>query len=281
MSDVKTFCFPEGGTSNGLEAALLANGGMGGMNNPIWALVFLAFLGRNGLWGNNGEGNAQMSALQAQMNTNNGQQLIMDAIKGNNGAIHELATTLNCNTNAIQAAVNGVQSAISCVGNQVGMTSAQVINAIQAGNMQLANTLQTCCCQQKELTLTQGYENRINNLQQSQLIQNGFCSIGYEAAQNANSIKQAINDQTIALDNKIDALESARKDREIAALTAALATSNARAERAAELAPILKQLEEIKAKQPNTVAVPYPQLTAVPNYYLNGYYTGNTNGGFL
>lgn len=285
MSDVKTMVFPEmGGTGNGLETALLANGGGGMWNNPIWALVFLAFLGRNGIWGGNGENNCQLSQIQSQLNSNQGQTLLMDAIKGNNGAVHELATTLNCNTNAIQTAISGVQSAIGNVGNQVGMTSAQVINAIQSGNMQIANTLQTCCCNIKEMVTTQGYENRINNLQQSQLIQSGFCQVGYEAAQNANGIRQAINDQTIALDNKIDALESARKDREIATLTAQLATANARAERQAELAPILKQLEEIKCKQPNVVTLPYSCATAIPTAlaYQYGYYGANpTGGGFL
>lgn len=266
MSDVKAMVFPEmGGNSNALETALLANnGGMNGFNNPLWALIFLAFLGRGG-FGFNGEGNCQMSQIQSQLNTNQGQQLLMDAIKGGTGAVRELASALNCDTNAVQSAINGVQSAICNVGNSVGYNAMQTINAINSGNAGLANTLQSCCCDIKQQTLTQGYENRINNLQQSQQIQSGFCQVGYEAAQNANGIKQAIGEQTLAVLGKIDAQESARKDREIATLTAQLATVNARAERAAELAPIMAAINDIKCKQPTTYNVPYQPFTAVPN----------------
>ena len=36
------------------------------------------------------------------------------------------------------------------------------------------------------------------------------------------------------------------------------------------LAPIQKEVSEIKAAQPATVSVQYPSLTAVPSYYLYG-----------
>lgn len=285
MNETKTFYFPEGGNS-GLETALLANGGMGGgmWNNPIWAIVFLAALRNGGIFGNNCENNCQLSQIQATLNTNQGQTLLMDAIKGNNGAIHELATTIGCNHNAVISAINGVQSAICSVGNQVGYNAMQTINAINSGNASLANQLSSCCCDMKQLVTTQGYENRIANLQQSQLIQNGFCQIGYEAAQNANGIKQAINDQTIALDNKIDSLESARKDREIASLTAQVATLTARAERKEELDPIKKALADIQCKQPSVVTLPYSCATAVPTALaaqlgLYGAYGFNGNQG--
>lgn len=276
MSDVKTMVFPEVGSgSNALETALLAGGGgMNGFNNPLWALIFLAFLGRNGgLWGGNGENNCQLSQIQAQLNSNQGQQLLMDAIKGNNSAVHELATTLNCDVNAITTAINGVQSAICNVSNQVGMSSAQVINAIQSGNSQLAG-----------IVTNMGYENRIANMQQTSVIQNGFAQIGFQSAQDTCAIKQNATDNTGRILAKLDAIEDSRKDREIASLTAQLTAANSRAERAAELAPINKALADIQCRQPSVVTVPYPNVTAVPTalayqYYGNGYY--NTNGGFL
>lgn len=263
----------ECGGSDSATMAAMMNGGGGMWNNPIWAIVFLAALRNGGLFGNDG-GNgyhSQLSQIQDTLNTNQGNTLLMDAIKGNATSIGQLATTLNCNYNAVQGAINAVQSAIASVGNQVGMGQMQTINAVQAGNTAIANQIATCCCENKQLVLTQGYENRINNLEQSNMIQNGFCQIGYEAAQNANGIKQAIADQTLSVIGKIDAQESARKDREINALTAQLATVNARAERAAELAPIYKTLEEIKSKQPNTVPVQWPQLVGVPASQLYGY----------
>lgn len=277
--------FPEvGGGNSALETALLANGGGNGFNNPWWALIFLAFLGRNGGVFGSGDNNCQLSQIQATLNTNQGQTLLMDAIKGNNGAIHELATTLNCNTNAIQAAINGVQSAICNVGSQVGYNAMQTINAINSGNSALANQLASCCCDVKQLVTTQGYEGRINNLQQSQLIQNGFSQVGYASAEQTCALKQNNNENTNRIIAKLDAIEDSRKDREIASLTAALTASNSRAERASELEPIKKALADIQCKQPNTVTTAYSPFVAVPNcvaaqYGVYGAYGLNGNQG--
>ena len=284
------YVFGDGGNTNAaLTTAALLNGGMGGMNgmnSPFWALIILAFLRNGGLWGNNGENNSQLSQIQDTLNTNQGNQLIMSAIQGNATSIKELASLIGCNHNAVTAAINGVQGAICNVGNQLGMTSAQVINAINNGNMSLANTLQSCCCDIKTTVNTQGYENRIANLQQSQLIQNGFAQVGYASAEQTCAIKQNATDNTSRIIDKLDAIEDARKDREIASLTAQLATVNARAERQAELAPIVQKLNDIQCKQPNTVTVPYQPFVTVPNcvawnasiYGLNPYANGGNFG---
>lgn len=269
FSTPECYVFGNNDSNSLTTAALMNNGGFGGgaWNNPIWALAFLAFLGRGFGFDGNGWGgnNSQLSQIQDTLNTNQGNQLLMSAINGNATSIKELASAIGCNHNAVVAAINGVQNAIGGVGNQVGMTSAQVINAIQNGNMQLANTLQSCCCDIKTTVNNQGYENRLANLQQSQLIQNGFSQVGYASAEQTCAVKQAIADQTLAVLNKLDAQEDARKDREIASLTAQLATVNARAERQAELAPITQKLNDIMCKQPNTVTVPYQPFVTVPN----------------
>lgn len=272
---------PEGNNNNDfLLGSLMNNGGGfgGGMNNPFWAIVLLAFL-RN--WGGFGgeNGNCQLNAIQEQLNTNHGQTLLMDAIKGNQSAIHELATTIGCNHNAVTAAINGVQSAICSVGNQVGMSSAQVINAIQNGNMSLANTLQNCCCDVKQLVTTQGYESRINNIQQSNMITKGFGDIAFGTQAQTTALAANNDANTRAILGKLDQIEDSRKDREINALTAALTAANSRAERQAELAPIYQQLNDIKCKQPETVTIPYSPVVGVPScvaynaalYGLGGY----------
>lgn len=239
-------------------------------NNPIWAIVFLAALRNGGIFGNDNNGSNQLDAIQAQLASNQNSTLLMDAIKGNASAAHELASSLNCDTNAITQAINSVQASICNVSNQVGMSSAQVINAIQNGNMSLANTLQSCCCDVRQDVLRMGYENQINNLQQSQLIQNGFSQLGYNNAENTCAIKQAIANQTIAITGAIDAQESARKDREITSLTAQLAAATARAERQAELAPLYKAVNDIQCRQPDTVTLPYSCATAVPTNLIYG-----------
>lgn len=272
---------PEGNNNNDFLLGSLMNGGggFGNMNSPFWAIILLAFL-RNGFGFGNGEnGNCQLNAIQEQLNTNHGQTLLMDAIKGNQGAIHELATTIGCNHNAVTAAINGVQSAICSVGNQVGMSSAQVINAIQNGNMSLANTLQNCCCDVKQLVTTQGYENQINNIQQSNMITKGFGDIAYGTQAQTTALAANNDANTRAILGKLDQIEDSRKDREINALTAALTAANSRAERQAELAPIYQQLNDIKCKQPETVTIPYSPVVGVPScvaynaalYGLGGY----------
>lgn len=284
MTDTKTYVFPEGGNNDMLTAAMM-NGGMnGGMwNNPIWAIVFLAALRNGGIFGGDCGSKSQLSQIQDTLNTNQGNTLLMDAIKGNATAIGQLAGNIGCDFNSVRTAINSVQSAICGVGNQVGMSSASVINAINSGNMALTNTLQSCCCDVKTDVIKMGYENQINNLQQSQLIQNGFSQVGYASAEQTCSLKQNANDNTNRVIAKLDSIEDSRKDREIASLTAALTAANSRAERQAELAPIYKALGDIQCKQPNTLTIPYSPVTAVPNcvawqaaYGING--LGLNNG---
>lgn len=259
MSDSKTYVFgSEGGGNSAIDPNLLlmnGGGGFGGawMNNPIWAIVFLAFL-RGGIWGGNETGTTGFVSSQ-----------LGQAIAGNANAISNLSTALNCSIGQVQTAIGQVQAAVQNLANQNGMNSMQIINAVNAGDAALTSALQSCCCDLKTVVNTQGYENRINNLQQSQLIQNGFSQVGYAAAEQTCAIKQNNTDNTNRVIAKLDAIEDSRKDREIASLTAALTAANSRAERQAELAPIYKQLNDIACKQPATIPVQYQPFTTIPN----------------
>lgn len=284
MTDEKCYVF--GGDNNALTTALLANGGgmNGAWSNPLWALIVLGFLGNN-FGGNWGGGNSQLSQIQDTLTTQNGNQLLMSAIQGNATSIKELASLIGCNHNAVQTAINGVQSAICNVGNQVGMTSAQVINAINNGNMSLANTLQNCCCDIKTLVQTQGYENRINNIEQSNMITKGFGDIAFGLQSQTTALAANQDANTRAVLAKIDAVEDSRKDREIASLTAQVATLTARAERTAEKADTDKRIDAIACRLPQTVTLPYSCATAVPTSMVYGLYGagqfGLNNGGIF
>ena len=239
----------------------MMNGGGGfggnGFNNPFWALVLLAFLRNNFGWGGDGNGsNCSAAFVSSQLG---------QAIAGNANALSNLSTHLDCSIGQVQTGIAALQSAIQSVAHQTGMSGMQVINAIQSGNTAIANQISQCCCDNKLLTTSQGYENRINNLQQSQLIQNGFNQIGYAAAEQTCAIKQNQTDNTSRVLAKLDAIEDSRKDREISSLTAALTAANSRAERQSELAPIYKALADIQCKQPSTFSVPYQPFTAIPN----------------
>ena len=258
----KTYVFPEGnGSSLDPNIVAMMNGGGGfggnGFNNPFWALVLLAFLRNNFGWGGDGNGgNCSAAFVSSQLG---------QAIAGNANALSNLSTHLDCSIGQVQTGIAALQSAIQSVANQTGMSGMQVINAIQSGNTAIANQISQCCCDNKLLTTSQGYENRISNLQQSQLIQNGFNQIGYAAAEQTWAIKQNQTDNTSRVLAKLDAIEDSRKDREISSLTAALTAANSRAERQSELAPIYKALADIQCKQPSTFSVPYQPFTAIPN----------------
>ena len=280
MSDSsKVFMIPDGFNGNSqvdpnlLLTTIMNNGGFGGNGNWIWILFLLVLFGRNG-W-NNGTGDGT-GFLSNQITNTAGRDLLMQAIANNGTRLGELASTLNCDINSVKTAINTVQSAINQVGNQVGMSSADIKNAVTMGNMQLAQQIAQCCCDNKLLVQGMGYEGQIRDLQNTsaitgridQLSNNviqGFNTTSYQTAQQTCSLQNGLRDQTQTILNKLDAIEDSRKDREIADLTAKLTASTSRAERAAELAPIYKYLSDIQCKQPNTVTVPYQPFVTVPN----------------
>ena len=288
MSDSKVFMIPDATTGCGnstfdpnlLLTSMMNNGGFGGNGNWIW-VIFLFFLfgwrGNNGFGGNGGDCGAMGTGYLSNQITNTaGRDLLMQAINGNGAAVQNLASTLNCDINSIKCAINGVQSSISQVGNQVGMSAADVKSAITTGNMQIAQQLAQCCCDNKLLITNMGYEGQIRDMQNTaqvtgridQLansVTQGFSTASYQTAQQTCALQNGLRDQTQTILNKLDAIEDDRKNRQIADLTAQLTAANSRAERAAELAPIYKSLNDIQCKQPNTVTVPYQPFVTVPN----------------
>lgn len=279
----KTYFFDSGSSSQSsidpnLWAALNNGGGFGGgFGGGNWfAILFLLVLfGRDGL----GRGGYNMDYIGSQLTS---------AAQGNANAISNLSTQLNCSNGQILSAINAIQAAIQSVGAQNNLSFAQTINAVNSGDASIISALQSCCCDVKQLVTTQGYENRLANLQQSQLIQNGFSQVGYAAAENACAIKQTTIDNTNRIIAKIDAVQDEAKNNKINELTAALTAANSRAERQAELAPIYKALSDIQCKQPNVVTVPANNGVLVPSCVawqmgLNGlglgYGYGYANGG--
>lgn len=132
-----------------LLALMNGNGGFGGNGNWMW-IIFLFFLYG---WGGNGFGGFGRGGygLGNQINEDYGTSLLLQAINGNGTAISQLASTLNCDVNAIRTAIDSVSSSICQLGNSVNMNSAQIISAINAGNQTLSSQLAQCCCDNKLL----------------------------------------------------------------------------------------------------------------------------------
>jgi hypothetical protein len=180
------------------------------------------------------------------------------------------------NYETISAGITDARIALQSVGSEIGLSGLQVQNAILSGDASIVAKLQECCCENRLLTTTQGYETRIQTIEQTNLL-------GAQADRNAGSIINAINAQTIAMNDQFCALKERELQDKIDNLTAAntnlkgqIDNANQTAAVAAMLAPIQKEISEIKAAQPATTTVTYPQLTAVPSYMLygNGSYYG-------
>lgn len=254
--------------------ALINRDGFGGEGGWFIWVIFLFFLMG---WGGNGFGFGNRSGMLGnEINNDYGRSLLLQAINGNGTAISQLATTLNCDVNAIQGAINAVQSSVQNVGNQVGMSGMQIINAIQGGNQQIASQLAQCCCDNKQLTITQGYESQIRTLEQTN-------QLGSKMDVNTSILSKAIADQTTQMQHEFCALKERELQNKIDSLTAmnsslqnsisnANQTSQIQAYIASVVNPLAADVASIKAAQPSTVAVQWPNITAVPSYVANGYY---------
>ena len=286
----KTYVFGnEGSTSNngmlGLLAPLLqkqgidpnvllamkGNNGFGGEGGWFMWVIFLFFLmgwGGNGWgsFGNNGRG-----GLANEINNDYGRGLLMDAIGGNRNALSNLATQLNCTEGQIQNAISALTSQVQNVGNQVGMSGMQTINALQQGNMQIAQQIANCCCQTNNNITTQGYENKLAICHQTHAINDNANANALMLRDTNQSNHLALMGkldqmQTQAMQDKLDALRE-KNSALVAQISNEHQTQALQAYQAqiitpvnAALAALQAEVAGIKCKLPNTVSVPYPQL---------------------
>ena len=262
------------------------NNGWGGFGtNSIGDLIALAIVASIFGWGGNGWGgfggnNSGVGAagfLSNQISDSSTRELILQAINGTDADVRQLASTLNVDVESLKTGLNTVNSAIASVAAQNGMSSLQVINAIQAGNASLASQLSTCCCENRLLTTQQGYEAQIRTLEQTN-------QLGSQADRNTNALLTAINAQTVAMNDGFCEIKERELQDKIDALTAQNTTLRGQIDNATQtaqiaglLAPIQAEVNAIKASMPNTVPVTWPNITAVSTTPYMGYY-GNFNG---
>ena len=194
-----------------MALAAMMNGGMNSQwNNPFIYLVWMMFANRffgNGWGGESGCNNPQIEALREQMNTNQNSGLLMDAIKGNNTAINQLAGQLNCDFSTLNSAICDVRGGIDRLAGQVGFSAERVINAVQAGDCNLASRLQECCCENRLAICqqTNTLSNAINNVAVGQ--ERGFASVAYETQRQTCDIINAMNSGFNAIKEREDARE--------------------------------------------------------------------------
>lgn len=284
----KTFVFDgNSGNQNGfgndlLTGALLGGGGFGGFGGGAnWWLPFILFaLWGNGGWGNGfgfgnrggfggGCGNAAgFGFISDQLNNDAGRELIMQAIQGNANAISNLASTLNCSVGDLRNALSNISGKICDLGNTIGMSSMQIINAINAGDSALQSQLAQCCCDLKGAIADNKYATERGFCNTNQILAKGFSDIGYASQQQTCDITKAIADSTQQILAGQAAIEKRELQREIATLQEEKQTyklGNMMAQNSAPLAAAINALQSdvdgIKCRLPKTEVIP-----ATPEY---------------
>lgn len=308
MDDSKVFMFPEGAKSSidpNLLMALNNNGGFGN-GSWIWILFLWMIWGANGNGWGNGFGGNGTGFLSNQLSNDAGRDLLLQAINGRADAAAQLATITNTGVETVKNGIFALQSAISQVGTQVGMSGLEVQNAIALGNAGLSRQLCECCC-----------ENRLAICQQTSALQSGLAahdaSIRLQLAQNEAADQLSVCQQTNTLTRQADgntnsilgAIQAQNtlitkefcdlKERElqnkidtqgdiITQLRNQISNDKQTLQFNAAFHALDDKIDAIAAKQPNTVPVQWPNLVAanatpyVGGYGWNGGYFGNGFG---
>lgn len=278
------------GLNNALPWMLANNNGLGNMGG--WGGGILGFLlglffgngwggwgGFGGYGGNNGAG-----FLSNQINNDSGRELLMNAINSNGeasrAAVQSLATMLGQDFNLVNAGVQTIQSALSNIALQEAVSVPQIINAIQNGDASLSASLCECCCKTQQNIITQGYENQLATLNQTNALTGAITGASQRNV-------DAISDLKATMIQSFCDVKEREMQAKIDSLTANNTLLRSQIDNAAQtaqiaglIAPIAKEVDDIKCKMPQTVPVTWPNLAAVNTtpYVSGGYYQGGFNG---
>lgn len=269
--------------------------GNGGFNSiaDLFGLAIIASMfgwgngGFGGGFGNWGGGAGQLGFLSNQLNNDSGRELIMNAItnqgEASRTAIQTLSTMLGQDFNLVNAGIQSAQNTLNQIANTQGMSTLQMINAVQAGDANLASTLQSCCCQTQKQIMEQGYQSQIATLNQTN-------QLGSQADRNTNSLLNAINAQTVAMNDQFCQARERDMQAKIDTQADIITQLRGQIDNASQtnqiigyvnsvIAPLQKTVTEIADKQLPTVPVQWPQIQAVNTTpYMGGLY-GNGFGG--
>lgn len=219
MSDTKIFSLDGGMGSGGmapllaslcqnrgvdpnLMAALMNNNRNGWDGMGAWWIIILLIFGWGGFGngfggGFNGRGTAQgLADIGNLVNNDAGRDLIMQAIQGNATAISQLASTVHCDVNALQGAIQNVSMQMCNLGNTLGLGQRDIIAAMQNGNTTIMSKLCDCCC-----------ENRLAICQQTNTLQSAINTVNTGMERGFSATNYAFADQTCQLKSEINALK--------------------------------------------------------------------------
>ena len=279
-----------GGLGNGFGGGF--GYGMNGIADLFGLAIIASMFGWNGGgFGNGfgfGGGNGAAGFLANQLNNDSGRELLMNAITGqgeaSRTAIQTLSTMLGQDFNLTNAGIQSAQSTLNQIANQLGISTLQMINAVQSGDAAITSTLQNCCCQTQKQIMEQGYQSQIATLNQTN-------QLGSQADRNTNSLLNAINAQTVAMNDQFCAARErdmqAKIDTQadiITQLRGQIDNANQTAQITGYvnslIAPLQAKVTEIADKQLPTVPVQWPQIQAVNTTPYMGGFNGFYGNGF-
>ena len=296
-----------------LLLALQNGGGFGGGNGWYW-ILFLWMM-----WNQNGR-NGNFNDYVAQMN-NQGQQYLAEIMAGRFDNPGQLAQIVNTGVETVKNGIFALQNNISQVGANVGLTAAQTQNAIAMGNAGLAKQLCECCCNmrydlaQQTNTLQaqaagnfaasqlQAAQNQAAaQLQMAQIEsadQLAVCqqtnALATQADRNTNAILNAISGQNTLITKEFCDLKERELQNKIntqgdiiTQLRNQISNDHQTLQFNAAFHALDDKIDNIAAKQPQTVPVQWPNLVGVnatpyigQGFYPGGYGWGNGFGGSI
>ena len=285
MSDTKIFSLDGGMGSGGMApliaslcqnrgvdpnmlAALMNNNRNGFDGFGAWWIIILLIFGWGGFGngfggGFNGRGTAQgLADLGNIVNNDVGRDLIMQAIQGNATAISQLASTVHCDVNSLNSAIQNLNTQIGTL----GLGQRDIIAAMQNGNSTIMSKLCDCCC-----------ENRLAVCQQTNTIQSaintvntgmerGFSETNYAFAEQTCQLKSEINALKQYVGDQFCALKERESQREIQSLRDQVQAFQLSASQQAQTANLVAQLRPCPAP---AYVVPNPFGCNCNNPYNN------------
>ena len=302
MGENGVLVFPDAATGHAASSidpnlllALQNNGGFNGNGNWMWLIFLWMMWQRNG-----GQGNFNDYVAQVGME---GRQYLAEIMNGRFDNLGNLANILNTSVETLKTGIFTLQNNISQVGASVGLTAAQTQNAIGMGNAALAKQLCECCCEnrlaianQTNAIQAQAAQNaadvRLQLSQNEAADQLAVCqqtnTITRQADGNTNSIIKAISDQNAMIVKEFCDLKERELQNKIntqgdiiTQLRNQISNDQQTLQFNAAFHALDDKIDKIASKQPNTVPITWPNLTAVNNTpYAGGYpYYGNGFGG--
>ena len=205
-------------SKQGIDPGVLAlldrdkNNGMLGDNGLVLLFLILLLGGGNG-FGFGGRGMGDVAGVDRTVVNEANYSRLLDAVGGNREAIAGLAQSLNCDVQAINTALCGLDK-------QLALSQGSIVNAIQSCCCNIQSKIDECCCR-TNLNIERGNNAIMQGLQENRfLISNQF------SAQNAYLADQFCQIKTREDAREIQALRDkladAKSDARMVAILAAV-----------------------------------------------------------